>query len=59
MLGALILAFVLVVMIPVVVMMSGPIVAVLLGQTLTEDAEERYEGSELLALSRSAEPAAE
>jgi hypothetical protein len=53
MLGALILAFVLVVVIPVVVMMSGPIVAALLGQTLTEDAEERYEGSELLALSRS------
>jgi hypothetical protein len=52
MLGALILAFVLVVVIPVAVMMSGPIAAVLLGQTLTEDAEERHEGSELIDLNK-------
>jgi predicted branched-subunit amino acid permease len=52
MLGALILAFVIVVVIPVVVMMSGPIVAALLGQTLTEDADERHEGSELVGLDR-------
>jgi hypothetical protein len=52
MVGALILAFVIVVAIPVAVMMSGPIVAALLGQTLTEDAEVRHEGSELVDLSK-------
>jgi len=52
MLGALILAFVIVVAIPVAVMMSGPIVAALLGQTLAEDADERHEGSELIGLNK-------
>lgn len=52
MLGALILAFVIVVAIPVAVMMSGPIVAALLGQTLTEDADGRHEGSELVNLNK-------
>jgi hypothetical protein len=50
--GALILAFVIVVVIPVGVMMSGPIAAALLGQTLTEDAESRHEGSELIDLNK-------
>jgi hypothetical protein len=52
MLGALILAFVIVVVIPVGVIMSGPIAAALLGQTLTEDGEERFEGSELVELTK-------
>jgi hypothetical protein len=52
MLGALILAFVIVVAIPVAVMMSGAIVAALLGQTLVEDAELRHEGSELIGLNK-------
>ena len=52
MLGALILAFVIVVVIPVGVLMSGPIASALLGQTLTEDAEDRNEGSELIELNK-------
>jgi hypothetical protein len=52
MLGALILGFVIVVMIPVGVMMTGPLVAALLGQTLAEDAEGRHEGSELIELGK-------
>jgi hypothetical protein len=52
MLGALILAFVIVVVIPVGVLMSGPIAAALLGQTLSENADGRHEGSELVALNK-------
>jgi hypothetical protein len=52
MLGALILGFVIIVAIPVGVMMSGPLAAALLGQTLTEDADERHEGSELIDLNK-------
>jgi hypothetical protein len=50
--GGLIIVFVLVVAIPVAVMMTGPIVAGLLGWTLKEDAEQRNEGSELIGLNR-------
>ncbi len=50
--GGLIIVFVLVVAIPVAVMMTGPIVAGLLGWTLKEDAEARNEGSELIELNR-------
>jgi hypothetical protein len=52
MLGAIILVFALVVAIPVGFLMSTSIAAALLGQTLTEDAEDRHEGSELIALTK-------
>ena len=52
MLGGLIIAFVLVVGIPVALMFTGPVIAAALGWTLKEDAEERNEGSELIALNR-------
>lgn len=52
MIGAIILIAALVVGIPVGFLMSTTIAAALLGQTLTEDAEERHEGSELIALTK-------
>ncbi len=51
MLGAIILAVVIVVAIPVSVAMTGGIVAAILGWSLKEDGEERHEGSELTDLS--------
>ena len=50
--GAIIIAIVLVVVIPVAVCMSGAAVAVLLGWSLKDDAEARNEGSELIALNK-------
>ena len=38
--------------IPVALMMTGPVIAALLGWTLKDDAEARNEGSELIALNR-------
>ncbi len=52
MLGGILIAVVLVVVIPVAVMMTGPLVAAVLGWSLKEDAEVRNEGSELIALNR-------
>jgi hypothetical protein len=52
MLGAIIIVVVLVVVIPVAVMMTGGVAAAILGWALKEDAEARYEGSELIALNR-------
>ncbi|HEX6419438.1 MAG TPA: hypothetical protein VFZ77_13140 [Acidimicrobiales bacterium] len=52
MLGAVLIVLVLVVVIPVAVLMSGAVGAALIGWTLKEDAEERHEGSELVALNR-------
>jgi hypothetical protein len=52
MLGAILLAIVIVVVIPVAVMMTGPLVAAALGWALKDDAEHRNEGSELIALNR-------
>lgn len=52
MLGAIALAFVIVVVIPVSVLMTGAVVAALLGWRLTADAEERHAGSELVELNR-------
>ena len=52
MLGTVLIIVALVVVFPVVVMMTGPIVAASLGWTLKEDAEARNEGSELIALNR-------
>ncbi|MDD9368998.1 MAG: hypothetical protein PV358_02695 [Acidimicrobiales bacterium] len=52
MLGGIIIAVVLVVGIPVAVIMTGPVIAALLGWALKEDGEQRNEGSELIALNR-------
>lgn len=50
MIGALILAIVIVVVLPVAFLMSGAMASVLMGRLLRTDAEHRYEGSELLHL---------
>lgn len=50
-LGALILVAIILVVIPVSVMMTGGIVAALLGWSLKENGEATHEGSELVDLS--------
>jgi nitrogen fixation-related uncharacterized protein len=50
MLGALILAAVILVVIPVSVMMTGAIVSAILGWALKDNGEQTNEGSELLDL---------
>jgi hypothetical protein len=50
MLGALILAVIIIVVIPVSVAMTGGIVAALLGWSLKENGEATHEGSELIDL---------
>lgn len=50
--GAILIAVVLVVVIPVAVCMSGAVAAALLGWSLIEDADARYEGSELIAINK-------
>jgi len=52
MLGAVLIVVVLLVVIPVGVMMSGAVAAAALGWAIKEDAEARYEGSEVIALNR-------
>jgi hypothetical protein len=52
MLGGIIIVIVLVVVIPVTVMMSGSVLSAALGWSLKDDAEQRNEGSELIALNR-------
>jgi len=52
MLGTVLIIVVLVVVIPVAVMMTGPVIAAALGWSLKDDAEVRNEGSELIALNR-------
>jgi hypothetical protein len=52
MLGGILMAVVLVVVIPVAVMMSGAVIAAVLGWSLKEDAEATHEGSELIALNK-------
>ena len=51
MIGAIALAFVIVVAIPVAVLMTAAVVATVLGWRLKADADERFEGSELLEIS--------
>ena len=51
MLGAIILAVIILVAIPVSVMMSGGIVAAILGWALKDNGESTHEGSELIDLS--------
>ena len=50
--GAVIVAIIIVIVIPVSLMMSGAVVAGLLGWSLKDDAAERYEGSELVDLNK-------
>jgi nitrogen fixation-related uncharacterized protein len=50
--GAILMAIVLVIVIPVAVCMSGAVLAALLGWSLKEDADTRNAGSELIALNR-------
>ena len=52
MLGALIIAAILVVVIPVAVCMSGVVAAGLLGWSLKDTVEHDHEGSELVELNR-------
>ncbi|HLM65476.1 MAG TPA: hypothetical protein VK306_14350 [Acidimicrobiales bacterium] len=52
MIGAVILAVILLVVFPVAVAMSGALAAAGLGWALKSDADARYEGSELLELNR-------
>ena len=51
MLGAIIIAVVILVAIPVSIMMTGAIVAAILGWSATDTAETAHEGSELVDLS--------
>lgn len=48
--GAIVIVLVLLVAIPVAVMMSGAIVAAIIGFALQRDGDARYDGSELLDL---------
>ena len=50
MLGAILIAVVIVLLIPVGVSMAGAVMAAVLGISLKDDGEERAEGSELLDL---------
>jgi hypothetical protein len=52
MLGALLVALVIVVVIPVGLSLSGAVAAGVLGWTLKNDADERFEGSELVELNK-------
>jgi hypothetical protein len=52
MLGGIIIAIVIVIVLPVAIIMTGPVIAAALGWALTDDAEQRNEGSELIALNR-------
>jgi hypothetical protein len=52
MLGGVLIVIAIVIVIPVGLMMAGPVVAAALGWSLKEDAEARNEGSELIALNR-------
>ena len=50
--GALVIAFIIIVLLPVTIMMSGTVVAGIVGWALKDDAEARHEGSELIDLNR-------
>jgi hypothetical protein len=52
MLGAIILAVIILVAIPVGVMMTGAVVAAILGWSLRDNGEATHEGSELIDLNR-------
>jgi hypothetical protein len=50
--GALVVAFIIIVLLPVTLMMLGTVVAGLLGWALKDDGEERYAGTELVDLDK-------
>jgi hypothetical protein len=50
--GAIAIAVVLVLLVPVGVSLAGAVMAAVLGSTLTEDGQRRNEGSELVELNR-------
>jgi len=52
MLGAVILAVVIVVALPVGMMMGGAVLAAVLGTSLKDDGDARFEGSELVELNK-------
>ena len=52
MIGQLIIVFVVVVFLPMMLMLSGSVVAVLLGWLLKDNGEKTHEGSELIDLNR-------
>lgn len=52
MLGGILIIVAIVVVLPVGMMMTGPVIAAALGWSLKEDAEARNEGSELIALNK-------
>ena len=50
--GALVVAFIIIVLLPVTLMMSGAVVAAITGWALKDDGEARHEGSELIDLNK-------
>ena len=52
MIGPIVIIIAIVVFIPVSIMMSGAAVSGIMGWLLKDDAEDRYEGSELVDLNR-------
>ncbi len=50
--GPIVIAFVIVVLIPVGLLMSGGLASAVLGWFLRDDAEDRHQGSELIDLNR-------
>jgi hypothetical protein len=52
MLGAIILAVIIVVLIPVSIAMTGGVVAAILGWSLKDNGEQTHEGSELIELNK-------
>lgn len=48
--GALVLAFVIVVLLPVAFLVTGGVLSAVMGWMLKDDAEHRFQGSELLDL---------
>jgi hypothetical protein len=48
--GALLIAFTIVVLLPVAIMMTGAVVAALVGWSLKDNGEATHEGSELIEL---------
>lgn len=50
--GPILIAIVIVIVIPVGLLMSGAVLSAVLGWFLRDDAESRYEGSELVDLNR-------
>lgn len=52
MIGPVLTVIAIVIVVPVSVLMSGALASAIMGYFLRDDAEERYEGSELIELNR-------